>query len=489
MSVLATKLDRILESRRVELGLLLAFAGFYTAAYMGNSLFPGNKPGHPEGWWGWWDQSQYLREAVALSRLNFSPEAYHYPVGYSLMGALFVRFMPVNPFFFPDLALILGTACFWWALALRYLSRIQAFVVAAVFIIAHLPVLAKTMVIPFNTIPTQLTLLAAVWVTLTDARPRAVLKLSVLAAATYLIRPLDALCFAPFLVFAVLRLPIGRQRMSSGILGISIVASAVAVTALLNHAIFGTWTSPYEQQSLRDIGFFAFPFSYKLYWILVDGYPLFGETKPGLLFRYPWLFLVIPGAIYWVKKEGAAAGAALLSLGLIWICYLNYNDLLPSDIYRYSLIHYFTGSFLILGLISAAAILRGWRSRSTQAGFTLAALAFLLAVGIRMEEGPLRPVPYMNGLQITAERPLLVKFSNIPLQPSHSIKLDGVLLGEYRHYLLPEILPNLQLLLSSNAKGAVLTVKPLDSVTASATVGMFEWNWRLSSDRLKMLFQ
>lgn len=489
MSVLATKLDRILESRRVELALLLAFAGFYTAAYMGNSLFPGNKPDHPEGWWGWWDQSQYLREAVALSHLNFSPEAYHYPVGYSLMGALFARFMPVNPFFFPDLALILGTACFWWALALRCLSRVQAFVVAAVFIIAHLPVLAKTMVIPFNTIPTQFTLLAAVWVALTDSKPRAVLKLSALAAATYLMRPLDAVCLAPILAFSVLRLPSRQDRIYYGFSGIAIIAAAVAATAVLNHVIFGTWTSPYERQSLRDIGFFAFPFSHKLYWILVDGHPLFGETKPGLLFRYPWLFLVIPGAIYWVKKEGAAAGAALLSLGLIWVCYLNYNDLLPSDIYRYSLIHYFTGSFLILGLISAAAILRGWRSRSGQAGFALAALAFLLAVGIRMEEGPLRPVPYMNGLQITAERPLLVKFSNIPLQPAHSIKLDGVLLGEYRHYLLPEILPNLQLLLSSNARGSVLTVEPSAGAIPAAAIGTFKWRWKPGADRLDTLFQ
>ena len=56
----------------VTLGaLLLSF--FYVADYLGYAALPGNNPNYPLGWWGWWDQSKFLRSTRAQARLDFSP--------------------------------------------------------------------------------------------------------------------------------------------------------------------------------------------------------------------------------------------------------------------------------------------------------------------------------------------------------------------------------------------------------------------------------
>uniref|UniRef100_UPI003C72F4EC hypothetical protein n=1 Tax=Acinetobacter baumannii TaxID=470 RepID=UPI003C72F4EC len=59
------------------------------------------------------DQGQYLKGALALSQFNFSPENHYYPPLYPFMGSLFIKVLPVHPFFFIDgLAFILFTYSF-----------------------------------------------------------------------------------------------------------------------------------------------------------------------------------------------------------------------------------------------------------------------------------------------------------------------------------------------------------------------------------------
>ena len=41
------------------------------------------------GWWEWWDQSQYIKSAKALSRIDLSPAEHWYFPGYALLGAVF----------------------------------------------------------------------------------------------------------------------------------------------------------------------------------------------------------------------------------------------------------------------------------------------------------------------------------------------------------------------------------------------------------------
>lgn len=460
----------------------------YTLAYFNHPLLPGNKPASPLGWWEWVDQSWYLKATQGLAKFQLNQDVCHYPLGYPLLGALFWRLMPSNPFFIPDLVLVLATAWVWWGLALRLLSRLQALVVGVLFIGFHAALLGKTVVIPWNTLPTQFTLLCGIGLVVSENKPRTATWLSILTALTYFTRPSDALAFAPLLIFSVLRLPGIRTKVLTGLVGLAIVAIPVIAVGIINLSVFGHWRSSYEDQTIRFIGFFGYPMFYKLYWIFLDGKPVFNETKTALLFHYPWLLLAIPGVLYWIKKEGFAAVVAILTLALNWTLYLNYNDFLPSDLFRFNLIHYLAWGFPLLALLSAAAVLRGWRERSVRMGFGIAAAGLIAALGVHLEEQALPNLdrsPVAGTIVLPQQRPVLMSFDSLPLKAVTAICSNGEQLHECHDYLVPFASENLRMLLSKNVTAHELQ---LSSDTRTKVdlprYSVLVWTWHLSPRRL-----
>ena len=151
-------------------------------------------------------------------------------------------------------------------------------------------------------------------------------SLAGLTAAAWCVRPIDAVCFAPLLVCATLRLPTRREQVETGFVGLAIIGAAVAALGWLNYSIFGSWRSPYEQAAFTMVGFFDYPLGQKLFWTFVDARPFFGETDTALLGRYPWLFLAVPGVFFWVRREGWAGASGVAALGVNWLLYLGCND-------------------------------------------------------------------------------------------------------------------------------------------------------------------
>ena len=484
---LIARSNELLRRRWAGYLLLAMVAVVYAIAYWSSPLCPGNKPSHPLGWWEWSDQGHYLKMAAALAQLKLGPDVYYYPFGYPLLGAAFWRMMPLHPFFIPNLLLVLATACVWWRLARRLFNPLSAILLATLFVATHGPLLAKTMVIPWNTLPSQCALLAGIWVLLTERNPRGVLWLALLAAGCYLMRPIDAACFAPMLIYAVLRLPDWRSRITSGVVGMLVVFTAVVLVASVNLHVFGQLQTPYEQGTWKQIGFFSYPVSYKVFWVLIDGSPLFHETTPGLFFRYPWLLLALPGAIFWIKREGPVALAALLAVSSNWLLYLNYNDFLPSDIYRFTLIHYLAWSFPFAALLTAAACLHGWGDRATRAGFGLSAVMLVLILGLDLKETPLPPPVTAAGGRwiLPPARPLLISFPGTPLEVAAGLRLDDRRLYENKHYILPYVPSDLQLLLAKGAGGTVLSTEPAALVTGQPQLAEYAWTWHPQSERLK----
>src|SRR5690242_6990689 len=84
----------------------------YTFSYLSNNSLPGNSSSL-EGWWSWWDQSNYLKSARAVSVGSFNPDAHWYPPGYALLASPLQRFSSGHAFFFVDAACLLIVAyCF-----------------------------------------------------------------------------------------------------------------------------------------------------------------------------------------------------------------------------------------------------------------------------------------------------------------------------------------------------------------------------------------
>lgn len=460
----------------------------YALAYRLHSLFPGyGTAALTSGWWSWSDQQRYLAEAAAIATGRLDAQSYQYPIGYPALGAVFWHWMPAHPFFWPNLALIVGSAAAWWRLARRWLEPLECLVVAALLVGTHRWLLADTMVVPWNTLPTQLALLTGIWLVLDSVRWWSVWALSGLAAAAYVTRPIDAVPFLPLLLFATLRRPRARDRWWHGAVGATTLAVAIAAIGLLNHGIFGSWRTPYETSATSTVGFFSYPFSYKLFWLLIDGRPLFHETDPALLFRYPWLFLAIPAACQWLVREGVAAAAGLTALLASWFVYLNYNDFLPSDVYRFTLIHYLAWTFPLLFLLVAVACRHGWRHRPVRMGWLAALMLVVVAAGLRLDErAVLRSPRDSRGWPLPEIRPLLVRYPGVSRSETTRLRIDGQPLIEYSEYLTPYVGDDLQFLLSARRTGVRLREtegRPLPAPEFTRYV----WTWRLNPGRIKRL--
>jgi hypothetical protein len=328
-------------------------------------------------------------------------------------------------------------------------------------------------------LPTQLTLLSGVLLMLEVRGPRTVWWLTGLAAATWLVRPADAVSFAPMLVWAVLRLETWRARISCGVGGVAIIAAAMGAVGALNLSVWGTWRTPYEQAAHTMVGFFSFPLAEKLYWTFVDGRPFFGETDTALLWRYPWLFLAVPGVVFWVKREGAAGAAAVATVFLSGLLYLGYNDFFPSSFYRFSLIHYVSWLFLPLLAAVAGVCWAGWRTRVVWLGWGGALLLFVLASGLQLVERPLSAEVAPGEVRaLPKARSLWVRFPGESLEKVTALRLDGRAILESADYQIPYMPSDLKLLLGDRAEGGQLSALPGAGINATPQVGDFRWGWQ-----------
>lgn len=477
--------ERGLDHRAAGCLLLGLVALIYLAAYLRHPLYPGSAPVEMRvGWWSWADQFAYWRSAAGLAQFQLTAEQYHYPMGYPILGALFWRIMPTHAFLVPNLLMVLGAAVVWWLWSLRWLSRWQALVVGVVFVVIHQEMLTLALVIPWNTIATQLTLLAGMWVMMATRGPGTVWWLTFLAVMTLLVRPGDAACFAPMLVWAVVRLPGWWQKLICAAGGMLAIGAVFLAVGLINRSVFGTWSTPYEISTWQGIGFFSYPVLDKLFWIFVDGRPFFGEADTALFFRHPWLLLIVPGVIYAVRTEGMTAVAALATLAMNWGLYLNYNDFFPSGIYRYSLIHYLVWGFAPLFALTAAALLRGWRLQSVRWGLVFSAGLTVIVLGLQMEPHNL-PVEVSAGRadRLPATRPLWISFPGVPMEAAIQLRLDGQGMQENRDYQIPYVPVDLRLLLSTKAQGATAAFPAEAGISVHPVVGDYVWRWRFDAER------
>jgi len=473
----ASELESLLGRRTAGFALLGLVAVLYTVAYVNHPLLPRMNPLlERDGWWTWFDQFTYWQAAAEMTQYRLTAERYYYPLGYPLLGAVGWKLTPAHPFFWANLVFVVATVWVGWRLWRLWLNRVACLVLGVVFVGLHASLLSLTSVVPWNTIPTQFTLLAGIWVLMTMTGGRGVGWLAGLAAVTYVVRPGDAVCFAPMLVWSVMRLETWRERITWGVKGIGLIAAAVVAIGLVNLAIFGSWSSRYEQVSMEAVGFFSYPVAMKWFGLLVDGSAFYGEEGTAMLFRYPWLMLAIPGMVWWVKQGGANAIAALLTLVMSWGIYGSYNDFVPSGLFRYSLIHYLTWCFPLLFGLAVAGLWRGWRERPVQIALVGVGWLALFITGLQLKERVL-PAEVLPGVvqSLPSAHPLWVKFPGEPLTRAGALQLDGRGLQESRDYHIPYVPADLRLLLGSPAQGTQLV---LSGSEATPQVGDFVWGWR-----------
>jgi len=369
----------------------------YVLAYFSSIFVPGHSGSL--GWWGWWDQSQYLRSADALARGNLDPSEHWYPLGYSMLGAILFRWVPLHAFFVPNLLCLLafGVSLVHMAKALG-LARVWGAV--AFFAGAVLPsLILEQYVIPWNTIP-----LAAAygWIMLLyllcmrDGFTRGrMVGLALLFVAVIAVRPTDVMPLVPLAVHLAIGLvrawQTGDRRavLSVAVWGGATALAGLAAYAALHVAIYGWSASPYMKVA-KTLGFDfrSIPYKYAL---------IFGEPREfygsglGIFARYPIAVLGLFGVIYALlfgRNTRTLALVVVASIGL----YLAFTDFHPGNVWRYKLIHYIAWTLPVTFLLAFVAVSEAATRRRWSSAVIALVLATLLATVSLRARGEAPPV-------------------------------------------------------------------------------------------------
>jgi hypothetical protein len=96
----------------------------YVYTYFALPSTPGNSPcEHPLGWWGWWDQGVYLKQAEAFLHGDLTADKHFVPPLYPAVGAIFLNWSDGHPYFLPDLLCWLWFVFAFIRFADRYVPR------------------------------------------------------------------------------------------------------------------------------------------------------------------------------------------------------------------------------------------------------------------------------------------------------------------------------------------------------------------------------
>lgn len=379
------------------LGALALLVIIHLGTYAALPPTPGNMVAFPLGWWGWWDQSQYLRSARAFAARDLRASEHWYPFGYALLGAPFARWSAGHPFLLPDLGC--EVAAFFCFLAFARRAACVAAPVAALLFLLGTTASASVRAVwsePWNT-----TLSAAlIWALLALAalrrdgppRPLAAATAGALAAAIVATRPTDALLVAIWGAWfagslACAARPAGGRGAAARSLaafagGLACVGLPVAALWL---AIYGPHPSPYVVAS-RSMGFAWKALPWRAYLLLSAPRPWFAEGA-GLVQRLPWL---LPGAAAVVAAPLFLRGRMLLLAAMVtatFVLFCAYVDLIASGLWHYNNVHYFKWTFpglCLLGWTAARDAIAAGRGRR----FACVLLATVLASSFRLLPTP-----------------------------------------------------------------------------------------------------
>ena len=396
-----------------------------------------------------------LKCAAALAHGNLAADSYLYPLGYPALGAIFYRWMPEHAFLVPNLILVLGIAALFFEIAKRLVTPLEAALLLAAFTFCYRGLLSDTLVVPWNTIPTHFLTYAVILLVAFGPVTKKKLLLSALCVGLmYLCRQADAFCMGPLVGIALLRLPSWSERIRTGLLCLAIVGFFWALILLVNHAVFGAWITPYEE-IVRSIGFGAYQFLPKLFWLIVDSRPVFNEPETALSAHFPWLLLVIPGAVYFVRRYSPGAVGILLSIGATYAIYFQFNDFWPGNMFKYLVVHYLVWTFPLLALLAYLAIRDAWKSRLGlwSFGFTIVFGATMWLLMIRQEVVArlASPTPLTGQLSASAAQPVdWVLFRGLdapPILTSGNSKLEPMV-----DFISPRHFDGLLVVLSKRAR-------------------------------------
>ena len=344
----------------------------YMVGYLWFPATPGNSEEYFIGWFGWSDQRLYLEAAKAIAHWSLSPATYVYPLGYPLLAAPFIKWLPRHPFFVPNLFFSIGIVLAFYASCRKLLTRIESIVLTFFLIIlsgftstqaiAGGLIWFNSLIVPWNIIPVFFAAYIVTWLLVfgtTNFRKLWVASFAI--ALAFFARPSDAIFLGILYLAGLVDLKSLRKKLQ-GIL-ILILPSLFVLVALLisKWVVFHSVISPYDVV-VSEQGFNLNDLLFKFYITFFDGMPLYGYKELMLLPQMPWLLLCIPGVFLLTKNTNGKAWFLILAVAICLVIYISFNAQTPSNTFNYYGYRYFTWVFPWLGLGSYLTITRAYTS-------------------------------------------------------------------------------------------------------------------------------
>lgn len=437
------------------IGLLLLL---YVVAYHSSVFVPGHS--NPLGWWGWWDQSQYLRSADALAHGNLDPAEHWYPLGYPLLGAAFFYWVPLHAYFVPNALCFLafGVALVQMAhwLGLSRIWGAVAFLAGAAFP----SLMLEQYVIPWNTVPLAAAygwILALYLRCLGEGCSEARMAgLALLFVAVIAVRPPDVLPLVPVAVHLAMRLfeawrddASRATAVAAAAWGGATVLAGLAAYGALHVAIYGWAGSPYMEMASK-LGFDVPSIPYKYALIFGDPRDFYG-TGQGVFGRYPIAVLGLFGVIYALLFDQRARVVSMVVVASVGL-YLAFTDFHPGNVWHYKLIHYLVWTLpvaLLLAFSSATDAVARRRWAPMVVALVVTAMFATVSLRTRADASLVRVIVRDGALTLQSDRPSRVlayridgvRKANGRTSPPLYVKalVDGAEWSAVSHYRVSEV--------------------------------------------------
>lgn len=377
---------------------LVAFLAVVTVLFaLSYATYPVSPFNAPSGgdWFGWWDQSSYLKSAEAFARGDLAPGSHWYPPGYALLGAPFVHLFPRDPFAVVNLVFTLVFAAGflayfrpvigYWATVLSFFASLLLPAVLWLPWRVDLPFWLQ-FTIPWNSVPVAAAFMLVIVMMRTLRERRSVLPDIVIGASAGLVavtRPIDVIPLAPIaLIYLWRRLTpsIRWRNLAAGVAGLLAVLGPVAVLML---AIHGGLETPYAAKSAA-IGLSLANIPYKAFIVLLD--PSTAGGPLSLLEVAPLFYLAIPLAVVWAILDRRNGLVPVLMALAALVTYLAYNDFFPHNMFLFFLVHYFVWALPVLMAGGVAGLFLLVREKRHALLLVSAVIVPLLVASLRLKE-------------------------------------------------------------------------------------------------------
>ncbi len=428
--------------------LLLLAAAVYMAGYAVHEALPGNNPVYPRGWWGWYDQGEYLKAANAMRHFDWNSALHNYPPIYPLLGVPFVDLLPMHAFLPIDLLCFLLFIYFFVDFAGKYISwtgavcaLVLAFYVREVGDWSPNIALLNLWVEPWTTTPVATIISYLIWSfdrTFSNQKYPGLGKLAIwgcvggIVAAT---RPLEAVVLLPFYLTVLWSLALRggcagqnvtlRSRIGSSAVLIIPGIFWVLLFLLFNYFVHGSFEGRYFAANAQGNGFHFSDMVEKYISIFIGAGDLYGVSGEAIYRRMLWMALSVPALIYVALKGNRVFRLAAFMMFLQFILYLPYSDLLPNGIWTYHNIHYFKWLFpyaaLFIFWMIRSGIQKEMSERKRDWAFVFSVIISLPILFLRIELVADRDVHAMTSdqqgvpqVELTADRPVEMELVTLP---------------------------------------------------------------------------